>query len=215
MSVVHHRFVWVVFVWALAASWASGANPDLASPKKAATAFALALQKGDFATVRSVTTGQESDYKLMQSVATMTEAANKVQNALVSKFGEEGKKIGAGISTGDPQKIPQDIAASEERVSGDAALIIMKGSTEAAAIRLTRVDGDWKVDLAHYPAKETLAQQASSFEPMSKLFTQIAADISGGKYRSALEAGQDISQRTMTLQMAMRNTQRPATTPSR
>jgi hypothetical protein len=151
----------------------------------------------------------------MQTVAAMTAAANKVQSAVTAKFGDEGKKIAAAISTGDPHKIPQDIEASEERVSGDAALIITKGTTEATAVRLTRVEGNWKVDLAHYPLKDQLVQQAPTFEATAKLFTQIAGDVSGGKYHSALEAGQDIQQRMMALQVAMRGAQRPSTTPSR
>ena len=195
MRAVHQKFVWVVCVFALTASWAGGANADLSTARKAATAFSLALQKGDFETIRAVTTGQDADYKVIRGVAAMTEAANKVQDALVSKFGEEGKKIAAVISTGDPQKIPQDIAASEERISGDTALIITKGTTEANAVKLTRVDGDWKVDLAHYPLKEQLVQNASTFDAMSKLLTEIARDFRGESTIRGVEAGQDIQQR--------------------
>ena len=213
MRWVHHKLVWAVCVLGLSVCWAAGA--DLSSPKKAATAFALALQKGDFDTIRAVTTGQDADYKVIQGVTAMTESANKVQKALVARFGDEGKKIAEVVSTGDPQKIPQDIEASEERISGDAALIITKGTTEATAVKLTRAGADWKVDLAHYPLKEELVKNAPMFEAMSKLFTQIAGDISGGKYHSALEAGQDIQQRRMALQMAMGGSQRPATTPAR
>jgi hypothetical protein len=215
MRAVHQKFVWVACVLGLAVSGAGGANADLSTPKKAATAFALALQRGDFGAVKSVTTGSESDYKLMETLSAMTAASNKVHDAAISKFGEEGRKIAAAISTGDPEKIPLEIEASEERVSGDSALIIAKGTPEANAVKLTKVGGEWKVDLAHYPLKEKLVQQSPMFDATAKLFTQIAGDLSAGKYHSALEAGQDIQQRLMTLQMALRQSQRPATTPAR
>ena len=214
MRAVHHKFVWVLCVFGLSASWAAAASPDLSTPKKAATAFALALQKGDFDTIRAVTTGQDADYKLIQPIAAMTSAANRLHDACVAKFGEDGKKI--ALSTGDPQDIPRQIEASEEKITGDSALIITRGTTEANAVKLTKVGGDWKVDLAHYPQKEQLAQVAQTAEPTAKLFSQAASDVTSGKYHSATEASQDIQQRIMALQMAMmQSRQRPATTPSR
>jgi hypothetical protein len=212
MRIVHHKFVWVLCVFGLSASWAA-ANPDLSTPKKAATAFALALQKGDFDTIRAVTTGQDADYKLIQTIATMTSAANRLHDACVAKFGEEGKKI--ALSTGDPQDIPRQIEASEEKITGDSASIITKGATEANAVKLTKVGGDWKVDLAHYPQKEQLTQQAQVFDATGKLLSQAATDVSSGKYHSATEASQDIQQRMMALRMAILQSQRPATIPSR
>jgi hypothetical protein len=208
-----HRFIWIWFVLGLRVSFVAGAAPDLSTPKKAATAFALALQKGDFDTIRAVTTGQDADYKLIQSIATMTAAANKLHDAAVAKFGEDGKKI--DLTTGDPQDIPRQIEASEEKINGDQASIITRGTTEANAVKLTKVGNEWKVDLAHYPQKQQLTQQAPMFDATGKLLAQAATDVAGGKYHSALEASQDIQQRMMSLRMAMIQAQRPATTPSR
>ena len=208
-----YRLVLGLCVLGLAAVRVAGATPDLSTPKKAATAFALALQKGDFETIRAVTTGQEADYKLIQTIAAMTSAANRLHDAAMSKFGEDGKKI--AISTGDPKDIPRQIEASEEKINGDSASIITRGTTEANAVKLTKVGSDWKVDLAHYPQKEQLSQQAQVFDATSKLLAQAAADVSGGKYGSATEASQDIQQRMMALRMTLMQSQRPATTPSR
>ena len=213
MRAVHHKFMWVLCIFGLPASWAIAASPDLSTPKKAATAFALALQKGDFDTIRAVTTGQDADYKVMQSVAAMTSAANRLHDACVAKFGEDGKKI--ALSTGDPQDIPRQIEASEEKITGESASIITKGTTEANAVKLTKVGGDWKVDLAHYPQKDQLIQQVQTFDATAKLLSRAATDVSGGKYHSATEASQDIQQQMMALRMAMIQQQRPATTPSR
>ena len=207
------RFIWVWCVLGLAVPFIAGAGPDLSTPKKAATAFALSLQKGDFDTIRAVTTGQEADYKLIQSIVAMTAAANKLHDAAMAKFGEEGRKM--DLTTGDPQDIPRQIEASEEKINGDHASIITKGTTEANAVKLNRVGNEWKVDLANYPQKQQLTEQAPMFDATGKLLAQAAGDVAGGKYHSALEASQDIQQRMMALRMAMLQAKRPATTPSR
>src|ERR1700709_839783 len=88
------RFLFLFSIALWAGPVLADAQPDLSSPKKAATAFAIALQKGDFTTLKSVTTGGADDYRLMQTVTGMTAAANKLHEAIVTRFGvEEAKKL--------------------------------------------------------------------------------------------------------------------------
>jgi hypothetical protein len=74
-------------------------RPDLTSPKKAATAFALGLQAGDIDQVRASSTGADSDYKLMQKVASTMASVHKLHDAAVSRFGiENAKKLETGVT---------------------------------------------------------------------------------------------------------------------
>jgi hypothetical protein len=200
--------------FALAATvLAADARPDLSSPKKAATAFALALQKGDFAALKSATTGTDADYKLMQTITAMTAAANKLHDAAVSRFGQDGNKI--AVATGNPGDIPRQIEESDEKVTGDKASITKKGATEANSVKLAKVGGEWKVDLAQFPQKDQIAAQAPMLDATGKVLAQAAGDVAAGKYQSATEASQDIQQRMMAVMASMIRPAQPTTAPSR
>ncbi|HEY8747388.1 MAG TPA: hypothetical protein VIM11_05405 [Tepidisphaeraceae bacterium] len=207
-------FLIAIVLWAHSSLFAD-AQPDLSSPKKAATAFALALQKGDFAALKGVTTGGADDYKLMQSVTGMTAAANKLHDAIVSRFGaEEGKKI--PLTTGEPGDIPRQIEESDEKVEGNSASITKKGAAAGNSVKLKKDGGVWKVDLSQFPQKDQIVLQAPMLDTTGKVLAQAATDVSAGKYKSATEASQDVQQRMMAAMASMmKSAQPPATQGSR
>jgi hypothetical protein len=207
---MHGVLFLLVLAFGIIPTLAADSQPDLSSPKKAATAFALALQKGDFAALKNVTTGAAEDYSLMQSITGMTAAANKLHDAIVTRFGaEEGKKI--PIGTGDPADIPRQIEESDEKLEGDSASITKKGAIEGNSVKLKKSGAAWKVDLSQFPQKQQIATQAPMLDATGKVLAQAATDVAAGKYRSATEASDDIQQRMMA---AMASMVKPAQAPT-
>lgn len=185
---------------------------DLSSPRKTAAAFAMALQRGDMATLQTVTVGGADDYKLMRSVTGMTAAADQLNKAAVARFGaEEGKKVARSMG-GSPEQsdIPRQIAESDEKVEGDSAAITMKGAPPGNAINLKKVEGRWKVDLSQFPKRDEIARQTPILDAAAKVLVQGAADVRNGKYRTAEEAGQEIQRQVNAVSASVSRQQSPA-----
>ena len=195
---------------------AADGKPDLSTPRKTAPAFAMALQRGDLATLKTVAIGSPEDYRLMQSVTGMTAAAGQLNEAAVARFGaEEGKKLAKSMGGAPEQSdVPRQIAESEEKIDGDSAAITMKGAQPGNAINLKKVDGEWKVDLSQFPKRDEIARQAPMLDAAAKVLLQGAADVRGGKYRTPDDASQDI-QRQMGVVMASVSRQQIQTSPNR
>lgn len=188
-------------------------KPDLTSPKKAATAFAVGLQAGDFNQVKASSIGDESDYKLMQTVASTMSSVHKLHEAAVSRFGvENAKKLETGVS--DNNDIPRQIEASDEKLEGDSATILEKGKPESNAVHLKKVNGDWKVDLSNFPQKQIMRQTLPMLDAMRLVMTQSASDVSAGHYKNAEDAATDVRLRMSTLMATIAKQQLPTTTPS-
>src|SRR5947209_2729219 len=62
---------------------------SLSTPKEAAQTFATALENGDADTAKKASTG--ADPKFVESMATATGNMKKYRDAMVAKFGDEGK----------------------------------------------------------------------------------------------------------------------------
>ena len=171
----------------------AAAKPDLSSPKKAALAFATGLRLGDLDMLRSSSVGTADDYKMMEAMASMMGAAGKLHDAAAARFGpKEADKV-AGPITGNADAA-REIEQSQEKVDGDTATIVTpKGP--ANALQLKKIDGDWRIDLTRFPQRSELVRQIPMYSAMQKVLSQGAADISSGKYRSAEDAGQEITGR--------------------
>lgn len=166
---------------------------DLSTPKQAATAFALGLQHGDLAAIKDSTIGAPEDYQLINTMARMVGAANKLRDAAVARFGpEEGKKIAAStVSNNDPYK---EVSESSEKIEGNTATIIKPGASAENALRLRKVGDIWKVDISQFPQKQTLSKTVPMLDAVQKVLVQATTDIANGKYATADEAKNAIQQ---------------------
>jgi hypothetical protein len=189
-------------------------KPDLSSPKKAAAAFALALQAGDLDTVKASSIGDADDYKLMQSVTSAMAAVHQLHQAAVTKFGaEEAKKLATGET--DNANVAQQVEASDEKVDADSATILEKGKPESNTVHLKRVNGDWRVDLTDFPQKQEMRQIVPMLDAMRIVMAQSAADVLAGHYKNVDEAALSVRQRRDTLMAAVAKQQIPQTRPAK
>jgi hypothetical protein len=159
--------------------------PDLSTPKKTAIAFAKGVESGDLATVKATSIGNESDYKLVHSIIGLIEANKQLRAAAIAKFGEDGKQI----STEDLSNISKQMEQGEEKIEGDTATV--GKADEKDPMKLKKVDGVWKVDLASIPDKE---QMTKAMPKMQKAMSQAALDIKAGKYKTIDEAKTAVGQ---------------------
>ena len=208
------RLLTLCFLLAMTTRVTADSRPDLSSPKKAATAFAIGLQAGDLEQVKASSIGEASDYKLMQTVTSTMSSVHKLHEAAVSRFGpDEAKKLSTGVS--DNGDVARQIEMSDEKLDGDTATIIEKGKPETNAVHLKKVAGDWKVDLTNFPQKQTMQQNVPMLDAMRTVMLQGALDVSAGHYKNVDEAATEVRQRMVTLMAAVARQQIPQTAPTK
>ena len=159
--------------------------PDLSTPKKAASAFAKAVEANNIDAAKSASVGSDEDYKLVQAIGAFIASARELRDASVAQFGEAGK----GISNDELSNLSKQVEASDEKITGDTATL--GKPEEHDPMKLKKVDGNWKVDLASIPDKD---QMGKALPKMQKVMTTAATEIKSGKYKNVDEAKQAIGQ---------------------
>ena len=202
------RATFGVFVLSLVGLIALPARADDAaaaeSPRKVAIAFAKGVETGDMAAVKATAVGTESDYTFVQAIMGLIGANKELRAAAIEKFGEDGKQI----STEDLSNISKQMEQGDEKIDGDNATI--GKPDEKDPMKLKKVDGAWKVDLASIPEKE---QMSKAMPKMQKVMSDAAADIKAGKYKSIDEAKTAVGQQIFAVVAEQLNSKEQASTP--
>lgn len=165
-------------------------KPDLSTPKKAATAFARAVQRGDMAAVKAVSIGEDEDYKIIESLSHLIDAGGKLQDAAVAKFGEAGRQATQDVQSDFARHVEQ----GEEHIDNQTASV--GGRDRQDPLRLKKVEGDWKVDLSTFRQREQLQ---SIVPKILKVMTDAIAGIESGKYKSAQEVHEALQQQVSAI----------------
>jgi hypothetical protein len=218
----------------------AGPKDDFSSPKAAATSFLNSLKDADEAAARNATVGSKDQQDLLAGSIQMIAATRKLAEVAKAKYGadETVKAFGPDIM-GTNESFDKEIVRlneAEVKIEGDKATITpappkdeassQPGSTSqprpAAAekpLKLQKVDGKWKVDLAASemggPGQPPAEQQIKMIETMSKSVQQTAQDITAGQYKTAMEARQAMmANLMMQLQQAQAAASRPTSGPT-
>lgn len=174
------------FVTAMVCAMAVSVSADQSTPKGAALDFGNAIQSGDSKALRAVTIGTEDEYKAFDAIGMVVGAMKKVSDAAAEKFGKDNP-ISASASKN------ADIAAElnkpevEIKEDGDKATITNKANDSKNPMTLVKKDGKWFVELKSLPRGD-MDQVVKVAPVMSKIATEIAADIKAGKFKDAMEA---------------------------
>jgi len=179
--------------------------PDLSTPRKAAIAFAKGVESGDMTAVKATAIGTDSDYKLVESIMGLIGANKELRAAAIEKFGEDGKQI----STEDLSNISKQMEQGDEKIDGDTATV--GKPDEKDPMKLKKIEGNWKVDLASIPEKE---QMTKAMPKMRKVMTGAAADIKAGKYKTIEDAKTAVGQQIFAVVAEQLNTQDQSTLPA-
>jgi hypothetical protein len=193
----------------------AGPKDDFSSPKAAVTSFFNAMKDADEAAAKNASVGtKEQQESLVMMMRTMV-ATRKLGEAAKAKFGEEettrafGPEIMAGPERFDKESA--NMAKADEKIDGNTAVLTLKPEEPTSAtsqprtarpempMKLQKVDGKWKIDLATLEAapagqpQPSPDQQLKMFDTIGKVLGQCSADIAAGKYKTALDARQGMS----------------------
>jgi len=173
---------------------------DTSTPKGTVKAMFDAMKKGDAETVKSLTVN--GDPKLLEMLTSMMASNKQLEDAATAKFGADGASV-----LGEQDKVMGDmdkkLETAEVKENGDTATITVKDSPDP--LTLTKVNGQWKVDLSkapHMPTAAEMAQLQPVFNAMLDVNKQLAADISAGKFKTAAEAKDAKQQKLMAAMMS-------------
>jgi len=159
-------------------------KPDLSDPKGAAKAFATGVQKADLPLIKSASIGSDADYRLMDAMSQAVNASMKLRDAVSAKFGPEQAKQ---LSQAGPEDLAGVVDKSTVKVDGDNASLSEPGQDPANALKLKKIDGQWKVDLNQIPNKDQLAQSAPIMKELQKVVEQTTGEVKDGKYKNVQE----------------------------
>src|SRR5688572_1192080 len=194
----------------------TNAAHDLSTPKGAVRSLATAMQSGDRDALLAVLHATSpTETRLANVMAELAEAMASLSRNAVTAYGEEG----ARPVTGDANDAADALArldAALVKEQGDSATV---GATEGdAGVSLVRVDGKWKFPVAALiknADEAAVAQRLSDVEAQVGLFTEAAAEVKQGKYKTGDEVRQALDQRILQMVMQRpRATTAPTTAPA-
>jgi hypothetical protein len=204
MARVTFAFLLLSLVGLIAMPARAADAPDLSTPKKAAIMFAKGVESGDMEAVKASSIGSDSDYKLVELIISYMAANKELRAAAIEKFGEDGKQISEDLSN-----ISKKMEEGVEKIDGDSATV--GKADESDPMKLKKVDGVWKSDLAAIPEKEQLSKTLTK---MPKVISAAAADIKAGKYKTFDEAKTAVGKQIFAVVAEQLNTQGQSTPPA-
>jgi hypothetical protein len=187
----------------------TSAPVDPSTPKGALKTLTRALDAGDRKTLLELFAADTpAEQKVAEATASLAEATAELRRASIKAFGETASRP-LGV---DGNAVPEAFArvdASAEKIEGDVATVTSP-EQQGDSLTLVRKDAKWRVPMSQIagPAKgDELEQNLRDSAEQAKALRAIAADVAGGKFKTAIEARQELDRRIMKLAM-------PATGPS-
>jgi hypothetical protein len=181
-------------------------SPD--SPKGAASAFFKAMENGDAKAAKSLAVGSDKQLSMLDLLVPVVSSFKQLENAAVKKWGEDARKT-LSQGQGSSMDFDKELKAATEKVEGDTATITSaKPEQQREPMKLKKVDGKWKVDMSSVPAEGLDNPQTSQMmKVMSDAAKSTATEIEQGKYASAQDARQAMTQKILPAIMKMQQEQ--------
>ena len=182
---------------------------DLSTPKAAAMTFAWAMYVGDVEMARSAVIGDRQQIQAIEAVCALVVGFDKLTEAMKQKFGQAEGGLGSKATTFSPKL--EQIERMEVHIAGDNATLGDLDSKQA--MRLIRVNGEWKVVMDSLPGRERSDEVASIAGAVAKIAGDLAQEINQNKYRSADDAREAFQAKMMAALSSRLKTTAPATRP--
>jgi len=186
--------------------------PDASTPKGALKAFAVALDAGDEARIRSlVDVTSPLEQKMVEAITEMAAATAQWKHAMAARFGAAAAESAMGESPDVLQKSLAAIDAANEKIDGDLALVSVAGLRESHAMK--KVSGSWKLSETQIVKDQGLTpqmvdEQMAIVSAQSKMLRDLATEITDGKYPTAVDAA-------AALRGKMNSSREPTTAPDK
>ena len=187
-------------------------EPDLSSPKSATRSLAQAVDAQDGAAILKIFfAANDAERDLAQAFADLIIAGKKLGDAAREQFGAVGDSLGSGIMS--PAELAR-LDQAEVRENGDVATLVPVG--QSRPIQFHRAGQRWQLMIRDFAnAEDNLPRQVSLLKKVSSVFTEVAGDISAGKFSSSQEAEAAIQTKlaNVMIRAATQATTRPTTRP--
>lgn len=167
--------------------------PDLSDPKAAAFSLAAALANGDVKVAREIYVGKEKPFlEYLDALAKMKAKFDRLQRAIITRFGESGWKAYGGRPFGADLEMRVGekgdtkasmgvvIAVAEVKQQGNEATLKL---SQDLAIRLQKTDAGWKV--TNWPGISPLG--SLNLELTERFLDELTGEIEKGKYQKVYE----------------------------
>lgn len=182
---------------------------DLSEPKAAAMAFATAMMTNDGPGMHAAGIGNDEQWKVTETLAKLVVSQQKLSEAATAKFGAEAKMpVNNQLKNVEDKLKDADVA-----INGDEATITAKNPQPGSEpVKLKKEGGNWKVVLETMTGKLRGAG-AGDPERLGKLadaMSELADDISAGKFATVAEMRQALMTRMAPLMQPARATSAPA-----
>jgi hypothetical protein len=184
------------------------------SPKGAASAFFKAMESGDAKAAKSMAVGSDKQLSMLDLLVPVVSSFKQLENSAVKKWGEEARKT-LSQGQGSSMDFDKELKAATEKVEGDTATITSaKPEQQKEPMKLKKVEGKWKVDMSSVPAEGLdNPQTAQMMRVMSDAAKSTASEIDQGKYASAQDARQAMTQKILPAIMKMQQEQQGKAAP--
>jgi hypothetical protein len=154
------------------------ASPDLSTPKRAGFAFVVAIEAGDMATAKTLATGNEEQWKIVQTMSDFCVVIADMEKSMVKKFGAS-----AQLPEGMRQRPSAFAAAAEEEIIGDTAVLINKENPhDPHPMTLNKTGDIWKVDLSNLTQDPDGLKTQKELEARTKRMRAVISKLDHGDY---------------------------------
>jgi hypothetical protein len=178
---------------------------DPSSPKGALHALAEALAAGDRqAILDRLFAEADQDKRLAGATADLAEATAALRRAAIKTFGEAAAAPLGGDLTASPQALKRIDAARVETGAAADKAIVRPADSDGPPLILVQREGTWKIPVAELSKDVESADVQKSIDAMNaqtKQMKAIAADITAGKFKTAVDARQELDQRILKVSM--------------
>jgi ketosteroid isomerase-like protein len=199
---------------------------DESDIKATAKSFAEALSKGDADAAKQQMVRTDDTDSMIDAITPVIAGRLKLDKALVDKFGKDAVKgVSGGIGMNQAMTQYADhVEDADVKIDGDTATVSRKpdadkkpapgGQSRDSSLHMKKVDGNWKVDLTSVQDIQKTKERIPMMQAMGKVFTELADEVDGGKYKTVAEVNGAMRQKMVaTFGGGGRQGGRPGATP--
>lgn len=197
-----------------AATAPTSAPVDQSTPRGALKLLARALEAGDRTVLLDLLHADSpGERKVAEATAGLAEATAELRRASVKAFGEQASRP-LGV---DAAAVPEAMArvdASVEKIEGDKATVTSPADPADSLVLVQRGDAKWRVPMSQISGAvdpADLDQNLRDSAEQTRLLKALAREVAAGKFKTAIEARQELDKRIIQSAMPQGG---PATMPA-
>jgi hypothetical protein len=175
----------------------TSAPVDQSTPKGALKMLARALESGDRTILLELLHADTpNERKIAEVTAGLAEATAELRRAAVKAYGEEASRP-LGVDKAAVGDAMARVEASTETLDGDKATVTSP-TDPSDSLLLVQRDAKWRVPMAQISGAVNAADLDKNLRDSAeqvKLLKGLAGEVAAGKFKTAIEARQELDKR--------------------